>query len=333
MKSFRTHEELAAILTDRGLAIGDPTSALRELRRHGYHRLGGYRYPFRQLLPAGEQNAASRSYRDDKYVPGASFEDVLTLAEFDAKLRRVCLEGLLEFEVRLRSALAHRLAAIHPMAHVTKGCLDEAVCDERTASDLTKLESWLNTVRESQRRAVQADDDYVSHHFVEHPATDVPVWALVELVDFGSLPFLMDLMRASDLNSVAREFGTNNGKTLVTWTRAQVDLRNVAAHSLRLFNRRMKRRIVIRSGSGAGPQLDHLVEHPKNLTDRAYSVLAVLAYVLKSHESGTNWHLTLRTQIRKFPDCAGPVPSEYQLSPSASMGFPSEWDTLDLWCE
>lgn len=64
---------------------------------------------------------------------------------------------------------------------------------------------------------------------------------------------------------------------------------------------------------------------------RLYIYAAVLAFMLRSHTSGTNWHLTFKTQIRKL-DIKLQAPDGSELiSPDVSMGFPARWSDLDLW--
>lgn len=50
-----------------------------------------------------------------------------------------------------------------------------------------------------------------------------------------------------------------------------------------------------------------------------------MAYVTPRIDPGTNWPRALRTKIKlKFPEVPG-------LSPETDMGFPVDWQTLDLW--
>lgn len=336
MKSFRSHPELVQILAGRGMDVGDPAAAEVHLRRHGYHRLGGYRYPFRKMLPPALSNPQARTYRADDYEPGSKLDDVVGLAEFDGRLRRVCLEGLLEFEVRLRSALAHVLSRRDPHAHVTLTELDQSRCQALTAGGGTKFDAWCATVAKAETRFV--DEDYVAHHQALSLGPNMPAWAMVELLEFGSLPYLMDLMRDDDLNEVAGLFGVRNGRQLAPWVRAFADLRNAAAHNQRLFNRTMKRAVAVKAGAVNSPLLDHVLDAPASRVPaypvnnrRLYKVSAVLAYTLRSHEAGTNWHMTFKTAIRKLPVIQIDGSSGPLITPETSMGFPVAWESLALW--
>nr|WP_281363981.1 Abi family protein [Microbacterium immunditiarum] len=90
------------------------------MTRVGYFRSGAYRYVLRELLPPDQVDAERREYRSDRYIPGATFAHVVALESFDFKLARVCLEGLLDFEVRARSYSAHACRQGRCCAHTRR---------------------------------------------------------------------------------------------------------------------------------------------------------------------------------------------------------------------
>ena len=53
--------------------------------------------------------------------------------------------------------------------------------------------------------------------------------------------------------------------------------------------------------------------------------------MLRSHSSGSNWHLTFKTQIKKLDIKLQAPDGTELLSPNVSMGFPADWLDLDLW--
>ena len=58
---------------------------------------------------------------------------------------------------------------------------------------------------------------------------------------------------------------------------------------------------------------------------------SALAFMLRSHVAGTNWHLTFRTQAKKLNfELRGPDGTPL-VSHHRNMGFPLEWETLELW--
>ena len=332
-KDFKERDELLDQLSDRGLAIPDRDAALDFLTRVGYFRSGAYRYVFRQLLPPAEVNDRLRQYRRDEYIPGASFAHVMKLEAFDSKLARVCLEGLLDFEIRLRAAIAHTLAVKNVAAHASAEFLDERTCQQLTG-ERTKFDAWSDTWRDAVRSGAE-DEDFLAHHLLKYPKQPVPTWAVTEVLSFGKLPFLFDLMQAQDAREVARMFGFAHPRPFGAVIRMMVDFRNTCAHGSRLFNRAFKRVLSIKKHETNGDLLAHLLQPgfttaPKP-NQRLYIYAAAMAFMLRSHSAGSTWHLTFKTQIRKF-DLALLAPDGTQLiTPTVSMGFPASWEELALW--
>lgn len=332
-KDFKERDELLGELSNRGLAVPDRDSALSFLTRVGYFRSGAYRYVFRQLLPPDEIDERLRQYRGDDYIPGASFDHVVKLDAFDSKLARVCLEGLLDFEIRLRAAIAHTLAAKNVAAHASMTFLDEHTC-QQLSGVRTKFEAWMETCHEAVRSGAE-DEDFLAHHLLKYPQQPVPTWAVTEVLSFGKLPFLFELMQAQDAREVARMFGFVHPRPFGAVLRMMVDFRNTCAHGSRLFNRVFKRALSIKDHETNGDLLAHLLQSgfttaPKP-NQRLYIYAAVLAFMLRSHSGGSTWHLTFKTQIKKL-NIELPAPDGTRLiSADVSMGFPQGWEALSLW--
>lgn len=170
---------------------------------------------------------------------------------------------------------------------------------------------------------------------MKYPEQNVPIWAVTEVLSFGNLPYLYELIQAPDARTVARMFGFAHPSRFGAVLRMMVDFRNACAHGSRLFNRAFKRSLSLGPHDTDGEFLTHLLEPRFTITpkshQRLYIYSAVLAFMLRSHRSGTNWHLTFKTQIRKL-DVKLQAPDGSELiSPSLSMGFPLDWSDLSLW--
>ena len=239
-KDFKERDELLDQLVERGLEGPGPTRCPAVPDPRWLLSLGSV--PLRSGASCCRLSKSTRSFgefRSDRYVAGASFDHVVQLEAFDFKLARVCLEGLLDFEVRVRAAIAHTLAARDISAHTRIDCLDERMCS-RPAKDGTKFEAWMETC-EAAITAAAEDEDFIAHHLLKYPEQPVPIWALTEALSFGKLPFLFELMKTEDAREVARSFGFEHPRPFGAVLRMMVDLRNTCAHGSRLFNRAFKR--------------------------------------------------------------------------------------------
>ena len=93
LKPWLSFSDQLEQLRERGLQVEDRTAALGYLKRLGYYRLSGYWYPLRRIDRAASARQ-NRPVRDDRFVPGSRFEDVVRLYVFDKKLRLLALDAL-----------------------------------------------------------------------------------------------------------------------------------------------------------------------------------------------------------------------------------------------
>lgn len=327
-KTFRDLPHLIRGLSQRGLHIGDEQQAIHFFKKVGYFRSGGYRYIFREMLPESEQHANSMTFRSDDYIEGAKLEDVRRFEEFDAKLREVFLKGVLDFEIRLRAALTHVLAVRDTYAHLDSVHLGDTCIEVTGDTSGTKFDAWERTCRAATRDS--KEEDFVKHLLVKY-GDPLPTWALVEILSFGSLPYLYELLKVEDQRLVAAEFGVKQPKQFGAWLRAAVDLRNYCAHGSRLFNRQLKRAIRINPAAINQDLLGHLAGDI-NVEDqrRFYPIAAILAYWLRSHPAPSNWHMTFKTQVRNLP-VVHRQDGTHLVDTAENMGFPIMWESLPLW--
>lgn len=332
LKPFQEVPQLVASLKLRGLLISDANAAATYLRKVGYFRSGGYRYVFRQMLPPEQQSVRMREFRSDMYEPGATLQAVRDLEEFDSKLRHTLLLGLSDFEVRLRAALAHVLARRDVLAHASTANLDPTECSATVVGGGTKFEAWTDTYKSAIHEA--RDEDFIAHQLIKYNGV-VPVWAVVEVLSFGSLPYLFELMTIDDRREVAGLFGVKQENKFAAWVRAMCDLRNYCAHGTRVFNRVMKRAVAVVPSAVTPGYLDDLTQKTfSESTDphsRIYAVSALLAYMLRMHSAGTNWHNTFKSCLGRLPVIHLGSGSDQLVTLEGNMGFPSNWKTLPLW--
>lgn len=78
----------------------DEDLARQWLRSVSYYRLSGYWYAYRVLPPSAEPREPERC---DDFEMGTRFADVVSLYEFDQKMRTLIHDGIERIEVVLRA--------------------------------------------------------------------------------------------------------------------------------------------------------------------------------------------------------------------------------------
>ena len=178
---------------DAGMVITSHADVEKALKSVGFYRLRGYSFHL-------YDNASK------KYVPGTKFEDVLKLYQFDQELSALIFSMISKIEVALRVRLVEALL-IHGEPLVLQ---DSSIFKEK------KL-YWQNMSTVASEIA-RSNDVFIKHNFDNHDG-EVPVWAAVEVLSFGTLSkIIKNLMLAS-------------------WIQGVSVLRNMCAHNSRIYNR------------------------------------------------------------------------------------------------
>ena len=208
---------------DSGMTIisrGDVEKALKSI---GFYRLRGYSF---QLY----DNATK------KYVPGTKFEDILKLYQFDQELSVLIFSMISKIEVALRVRLVESLL-VHGDALILQ---DSSIFKEK------KL-YWQNMSAIASEIA-RSNDVFIKHNFDNHDG-EVPVWAAVEVLSFGTLSKIIKNLKTGAGSSYSilaanYQYKSKKGnmvnpsqKMLASWVQGVTVLRNMCAHNSRIYNR------------------------------------------------------------------------------------------------
>ncbi len=107
--------EQVGMLIERGLQVDNTELAMRALGRYNYYRLRGY---FHVFLEQEIDSKTNVQVRTNRFLFGTTLENVLAIYDFDTQLRRVLLDALSEFELRLRTSIAYHAGKIDPHIHL-----------------------------------------------------------------------------------------------------------------------------------------------------------------------------------------------------------------------
>ena len=146
---------------DAGMVITSRADVENALKSVGFYRLRGYSFHL-------YDNATK------KYVPGTKFEDIIKLYLFDRELSGLIFSMISKIEVSLRVRLVESLL-IHG---------DPLVLQDSSIFKDKKL-YWQNMSTVASEIA-RSNDVFIKHNFDNHDG-EVPVWAAVEVLSFGTL--------------------------------------------------------------------------------------------------------------------------------------------------
>ena len=208
---------------DSGLILPSSDEVQDVLTRIGYYRLRGYSYYL--------YNNSTK-----KYVAGTKFTDIVSLYYFDMKLSHLIFSFLSEIEVSLRVRLTEALLCHN----------DALILMDPTVFHDKKL-YWQNLGAISSE-ICRSNDVFINHNMNNHDG-QVPIWASVEIMSFGTLSKLIKNLKPGSGSAYSKlaeyyKYKTPKGNLAVpskvmfaSWVHAVSVLRNMCAHNSRLYNR------------------------------------------------------------------------------------------------
>lgn len=331
-KPFLTIPEQIRLLRDRGMDCGGEPFASGVLERYGYYRLSGYwhLHRARPKPPAAQFNEDGREIRLDAFLPGTSLERVVALYEFDHELRTRLGHVLSMVETAFRFHIGHRLGREDPFAHRRPERLG-ALRGSGPGSPPEPTTAYREWLEEYDRHETRARGDFVVH-FREAYGPHLPIWVATEVMSFGVLSGLYDLMPQADQEILAARFQirTADGKgdrgALSNWLNNLRNVRNICAHYGRLWNRTFD--VVIDAPGLARTDPSDLLAPlvSDGVANKLYGVMLVLRHLMLSIAPE-------RSDVVDLADRADLVEARSQEIGFSmlQLGFPDGWRSIPVW--
>ena len=217
MKEYKNNEELIDYLISKNIIINDRELALKKIEKYSYYSIiNGYKFVFKD--------------NDNNYKENTSFEEIFALYEFDKNIKAIFLKFTLEIEIIIKSLMANALAEEYGVEDYLKlENLDENADNELVDDFIEKIEKEI-------------DDNYIKHPAIKHYKDTynfVPPFVLTKILTFGTISRYYSLLKQSDRQKISKYFKLSDKllrQILINLTM----VRNISAHSDRLFNYRNK---------------------------------------------------------------------------------------------
>ena len=233
----------------------------KALKTIGYYRLRGYSFQ--------RYNNATK-----KYIPGTKFEDIIKLYYFDQELSRKLFSMISKIEVALRVRLVDALL-IHGDGLILQ---DSSIFKEK--------KTYWNNMSTIASEIARSNDVFIKHNFDKHEG-EIPVWAVVEVLSFGTLSKIIKNLKSGPGSAYAvlmehYKYVSQKGnsvkpsqKMFKSWVQAVAVLRNMCAHNSRVYNRTIH----------TAPEIldaDKISPPPKN--NGLYQILLAMKYLRASDD-------------------------------------------------
>ena len=293
-KQILTTTQQVQSYIDAGMLITSRADVEKALKSIGFYRLRGYSFHL-------YDNSTK------KYVPGTKFEDVLKLYQFDQELSVLIFSMISKIEVALRVRLVEALL-IYGDALILQ---DSSIFKE-------KKMYWQNMSTIASEIA-RSNDVFIKHNFDKHEG-EVPLWAVVEVLSFGTLSKIIKNLKtgtgsAYSILAANYRYTSKKGnlvnpsqKMFASWVQGVAVLRNMCAHNSRIYNRTIHTTPEILD-------VDKITPSPAH--NGLYQILLAMKYLRSSDEEWTVFVDELYTLFQNNGDVIS----------LAAMNLPTDWKT------
>lgn len=221
---FCSIETQIEILESRGMIIGNRTFAKDYLMFGNYYN----------VVNAFKHYILDPNFKTERYKEGLSFRNLADLCEFDSSLRILFLEYLLKAELGLKTHFAYELAKLYgPFGYL---CLD--AYNSSRPKDIAYARSLVDELEWRIEENV-TKSDFVNH-FIVRKKSQVPIWSLVNILEFGTLRRLYQNINPNVCNHIAKNYYSLPARTLLSMICSLNVWRNLCAHGSCLIRFRMK---------------------------------------------------------------------------------------------
>lgn len=294
-KTPHTFDAQADLLISRGL-IADKECLIRRLRATSYFRLSGYLHYYRE--PDSE-----------RFKEGTTLEKAWHLYCFDQRLRTLFMDAIEGVEVYVRTQLAYYLAhdTMDPFAYLKQHNFAKLSIEDHKKW-MKKLTIQVNRAKKNSR------EKFVAHYFRKYEEEHLPIWHVIELMDFGTTFTFYNSVSDEARKEIAQQLMIPD-KVLTSWLGMLLTLRNRCAHHARLWNWENGTKVKF-PNSKKYPQW----HNPAPSRNRLDVSLYILRHFLYKINPSSTWHCRVSALFNEFPN----VP----LSP---MRLSRDWQTHKLW--
>ena len=298
-------------LKSRGLVIDDENLAAHFLSNISYYRLRAYTYPFQDNSDPEMNHVFIRK--------NIHFKDIIDLYRFDRRLRILVFNALEKIEVALRAKITQRYCEATKDSH---WYMNEALFrDDAYTSEGQLVFKYDTLIDDIEDEVARSEEEFIKHYYQHYSEPDMPPsWMTLEVISFGSLSRLYELLAKDDnKKAVAKELGLNKVDILENWLHALSNLRNCCAHHSRIWNRRFVVNMLLPTNADY-PFLDrNTIATTKR--NKLFAYLCCIKYILDIISPENDFYQNLQTLIAQGGS----------LLSLKDMGFPDNWRYLSVW--
>lgn len=292
-KTFYSPQQHIVLLKNRGLLIADEEKAAGYIYNIGYFRLSAYFYPL--LKFPKEQHL---------YKPGATFVQALNMYRFDRKLRLLLFNEIEKIEVAIRSCITNAVSEyFNNLFWITNPAY------------FFNMQSFRYTQDTIDAELKKSKEDFILHFRSAYTDDYPPAWMIAEILPLGLLCRIYTNLKDNVIKKrVAQHFGLQV-PVFSSWIVILAGLRNMCCHHCRTWNRELATITTEPRRTKYG-----WIDSSRTDKRRMYYRICMIRYFLYTVSPNNSFKDKLKTLLAAYPNID-----------TAAMGFPSDWESEDIW--
>lgn len=264
------------------MIIEDDTAAIIVLSKINYYRFTAYGLTFKIT-------------GSDNYIDGTSFNRILSIYQFDNKLRSLILSYLTDIEIAFKTHIAyHHAHEYSPIGYK----------DENTFGFKKSHKKFIESI--DRYLFDNKNELFVQHHHQTYNGI-FPIWVIVEILTFSATSKLFKNLKKQDKSYISKKYYNLSYKLLESWLHSLSNLRNLCAHHSRLYGKNL----TIAPSIRGFPNTQHQIA-----SHSLFATMMVLIRILDSNNK-SNFITNLAALLEQYKD-------EVELS---QIGFPTNWES------
>jgi len=299
-------------LLEKGL-LADRHLLVKHLENVSYHRLSGYWYSFRNIGKDGEWS----------FHPGTNLDVIWDRYVFDRQLRLLVFDAIERVEVAIRNDLILNLAITQgPFGYLNLNNLPGIETMDNNGNIVYTHRAFLSHARSLCMRELKNGNTAVKRfhdRYSDEHGEYLPLWILLEIVEFGTLCHLLWGAPKGTKRVIARKYGLKSPVILDSWMGTLRSARNNCAHHGRFWNQRYPVKPIL-------PDKKNIMWHEpielEDSKDKAFGTLTILKYLLSFIAPQSSWADRLEALFARHPKINRGL-----------LGYPENWHECPIWSD
>lgn len=214
-KALTFDEQLEHLMYDKGLKVKNKDNALQILHHENYYRLSGYMVDFLD--------------DHDMFQSDITFEQIYNIYKTEKEIRSTLFELINDIEVYLKTQVANYFS----LKYGADGYLNPYNFKHDRSKEYGDAISLIKKCNDIMKK--NPDNLIVKHHQEKYGGF-LPIWAIVELMSFGTISKFFSIMKTTDKKAICRiGFNDITYDKLESFYHSITYLRNQCCHYQRFY--------------------------------------------------------------------------------------------------